>query len=100
MSISPANKSILNAARKSDEMLESYDGKLSRTVLRRERGSNPSDLADYIDLTNNMGGTFIDLMSGEYMINVLEPKTWDENGTPEDTDAPPAFRSKACQDIQ
>lgn len=27
-------------------MLEPYDGKLSRTVLRRERGSNPSDLAD------------------------------------------------------
>jgi hypothetical protein len=27
-------------------MLELYERKLSRTVLRRERGSNPSDLAD------------------------------------------------------
>ena len=26
-------------------MLELYDGKLSRTVLRRESGSNPADLA-------------------------------------------------------
>ena len=34
----------------------------------------------------------MDLMSGEYIINVLEPKTWDENGSPEDTEAPYAFR--------
>ena len=27
-------------------MLEPYDGKLSRTVLRRESGSNSADLAD------------------------------------------------------
>ena len=38
---------------------------------------------EYIDLTNNLGGCFVDLMSGEYIINVLEPKTWDENGSPE-----------------
>lgn len=29
-------------------MLELYDGKLSRTVLRRESGSNPADLVDTI----------------------------------------------------
>ena len=34
-------------ARKSDEMLEPYERKRSRTVLRRERGSNSSDLVDY-----------------------------------------------------
>ena len=34
-----------NAARKRDEMLELYDRKLSRTVLRRESGSNSADLA-------------------------------------------------------
>ncbi|RGC43299.1 ABC transporter ATP-binding protein, partial [Absiella sp. AM29-15] len=28
-------------------MLEPYDGKLSRTVLRRESGSNLADLVDY-----------------------------------------------------
>lgn len=37
-----------SAARKRDEMLELYDRKLSRTVLRRESGSNPADLAGTI----------------------------------------------------
>ena len=35
---------LCNAACKRDEMLEPYDGKLSRTVLRRESGSNSADL--------------------------------------------------------
>ena len=30
-------------------MLEPYDGKLSRTVLRREGGGNTADPADYPD---------------------------------------------------
>ena len=46
---------------------------------------------EYIDLAENFG-CFIDLMSGQYRINPLEPKTWDEGGSPEDTDAPQAFR--------
>ncbi|WP_045574751.1 ATP-binding protein [Desulfosporosinus sp. I2] len=56
---------------------------------------------EYEDLTLNLGGCFIDLMSGEYIINVLEPKTWDENGSPEDKEAPQAFRcaSKLSQHI-
>ena len=56
---------------------------------------------EYVDLTGNLGGCFVDLMSGEYIINVLEPKTWDENGSPEDTEAPYAFRcsSKLSQHI-
>jgi len=33
---------------------------------------------EFEDLTNSLGGCFIDLMSGEYIINVLEPKAWDE----------------------
>ena len=51
----------------------------------RESGMNVICLdpeMEYEDLTNNLGGCFIDLMSGEYIINVLEPKTWDENGEP------------------
>ena len=40
-----ANLFFWNAARKRDEMLELYEGKPSRTVLRRESGSNPTDLA-------------------------------------------------------
>lgn len=56
---------------------------------------------EYEELTFNLGGCFIDLMSGEYIINVLEPKTWDETGSPEDKDAPQAFRcaSKLSQHI-
>ena len=45
---------------------------------------------EYVDLAENLG-CFIDLMSGQYRINPLEPKTWDEGGSPEDTDAPQAF---------
>ena len=33
-------------AQQRDEILEPYEGKLSRTVLRRESGSNPADLVD------------------------------------------------------
>ncbi len=70
----------------------------------RESGMNVLCLdpeMEYEDLTNNLGGCFIDLMSGEHMINVLEPKSWDENGSPEDSDAPQAFRqtSKLSQHI-
>ena len=35
-------------------MLEPYDGKLSCTVLRRESGSNPADLADNFDMLNSL----------------------------------------------
>ena len=70
----------------------------------RESGMNVCALdpeMEYEDLTNNLGGCFIDLMSGEFIINVLEPKTWDENGSPEDSDAPQTFRigSKLSQHI-
>lgn len=70
----------------------------------RESGMNVCALdpeMEYEDLTNNLGGCFIDLMSGEYIINVLEPKTWDENGSPNDPDAPQTFRisSKLSQHI-
>ena len=40
-------------------MLELYDGKLSRTVLRRESGSNPADLVDYKPLVKALGGEVI-----------------------------------------
>ena len=56
---------------------------------------------EYEELTLNFGGCFIDLMSGEFIINVLEPKSWDETGDPKDTEAPQAFRqsSKLSQHI-
>ena len=34
--------------------------------------------AEYMELTENLGGTYIDMMSGQYMINPLEPKSWGE----------------------
>lgn len=37
---------------------------------------------EYEDLTLNLGGCFIDLMGGEFIINVLEPKSWDEQTEP------------------
>lgn len=49
---------------------------------------------EYVELCENLGGCFIDLMSGQYMINPLEPKTWDEGGSSGDEDAPQAFRQR------
>ena len=47
---------------------------------------------EFAELAENLGGCFIDLMSGQYMINPLEPKSWDDGGSPQDKDAPIAFR--------
>lgn len=44
------------------------------------------------DMCEAVGGCFLDLMSGQYRINPLEPKCWDDGGSPEDLDAPAAFR--------
>jgi len=82
---------------------KSYLLKLILTNLR-ESGMHVLALdpeMEYEELTVNLGGCFIDLMSGEYIINVLEPKTWDENGDPRDAEAPQAFRqtSKLSQHI-
>lgn len=48
---------------------------------------------EYEDLTENMGGCYIDLMSGKYIINPLEPKTWSDDLNEEtENDVPEAFR--------
>ncbi len=82
---------------------------LLKLILTNLRESGKSIICldpemEYVDLTKNLGGCFIDLMSGEYIINVLEPKTWDDGrGAPAgnsalragaDDDAPQAFKSK------
>ena len=57
---------------------KSYLMKLLLTNLR-ESGKSIIILdaeQEYEDLTNNLGGTYLDFMSGEYMINPLEPKAW------------------------
>ena len=73
---------------------KSYLLKLILTNLR-ESGKNIICLdpeMEYVDLTKNLGGCFIDLMSGEFIINVLEPKSWGDETA--DADAPQAFKSK------
>ena len=73
---------------------KSYLLKLILTNLRESRKNiiclDPE--MEYVDLTKNLGGCFIDLMSGEYIINVLEPKSWGDETA--DDDAPRAFKSK------
>ena len=72
---------------------KSYLMKLLLTCLR-EAGKSIISLdaeQEYEDLANNLGGCYIDLMSGKYIINPLEPKAWSESAD-EDSDAPEAFR--------
>lgn len=69
----------------------------------RESGKNILVLdpeQEYHDLCDNLGGTYIDMMSGEYMINPLEPKSWTD-GEKGNKDEPEAFRkiSKLSQHI-
>ncbi|WP_333782985.1 VirB4 family type IV secretion system protein [Faecalispora anaeroviscerum] len=47
---------------------------------------------EFAELAENLGGCFIDLMSGQYMINPLEPKSWDDGSSVHDKDAPMTFR--------
>ena len=42
-------------------MLEPYEWKRSRTVLRRESGSNPADLVDYRPLIEGLGGEVVEV---------------------------------------
>lgn len=44
------------------------------------------------DLCTNLGGSYLDLLSGQYRINLLEPRRWDDGTGEDDPEAPPAFR--------
>ena len=46
------------------------------------------------ELCANLGGCFVDLMTGQYRINPLEPKVWDVDGE-DDPEAPEAFREQS-----
>lgn len=68
--------------------------KLILTNLR-ESGKNIISLdpeAEYEELTNALGGCYIDFMSGEYIINPLEPKSFGETDKFYEQDDPEAFR--------
>ena len=47
---------------------------------------------EYEELCVNLGGTYIDMMSGEYMINPLEPKAWSDGERPGEDAVPETFR--------
>lgn len=73
---------------------KSYLMKLILTNLR-ESGKRIIVLdpeSEYEDLCANLGGCYIDFMSGQYTINPLEPKAWSDELEKEDSDAPEAFR--------
>lgn len=61
----------------------------------REQGYNLITLdpeQEYEELTKNLGGTYIDMMSGRYIINVLEPKQWATEDVEDEADnVPKAF---------
>ncbi|MDR2163280.1 MAG: ATP-binding protein [Clostridiales Family XIII bacterium] len=78
---------------------KSYLMKLILTNIR-ESGKKVIALdaeAEYEELTNAMGGCYIDFMSGKYLINPLQPKAWAEGpaaaGDEDDgKEVPEAFR--------
>ena len=47
---------------------------------------------EYGELCTNLGGCYIDLMSGRYIINPLQPKRWTDEAEAPDEDAPETFR--------
>lgn len=70
---------------------------LLKLILTNIRMSGKSVLSldaedEYKTLCQNLGGCYLDLMSGEYIINPLEPKEWNDNPMESDVDAPETFR--------
>ena len=48
--------------------------------------------SEYEDLCEELGGCYIDFMSGEYTINPLEPKAWTDSVEDVDATTPEAFK--------
>lgn len=51
---------------------------------------------EYVELAENLGGYFVDLVSGKYIINPLEPKSWSDEDNENDNDerTPETFKKK------
>ena len=71
-------------------MLEPYDGKLSRTVLRREGGGNTADPADYSPLVNRLKGQVIKISPNSTQF--INPMDINANYSEEDNPAFPESR--------
>lgn len=70
---------------------------LLKLILTNIRESGKSIIcldpeSEYEELCSALGGCYIDFMSGEYTINPLEPKAWNDSADDVDLDAPMAFR--------
>lgn len=50
--------------------------------------------SEYIDITDAIGGTNLDMMAGKYFINVLEPKIMKSENDEDDPDAPSSVDKK------
>lgn len=73
---------------------KSYLLKLILTNLR-ESGKRIICLdpeSEYEEICSALGGCYIDFLSGEYTINPLEPKAWNDSIDDVDLDAPAAFK--------
>lgn len=69
---------------------------LMKLLLCNQREAGKSILvldpeSEYRDLCSNLGGTYIDMMSGEFMINPLDPKAWSDDKKVAE-DSPETFR--------
>lgn len=70
---------------------------LMKLILTNIRESGKSIIVldpehEYEELCHNLGGCYIDFMSGEYIINPLEPKAWSDGSDDSDCITPDAFR--------
>ena len=72
---------------------------LLKLILTNIRESGKSIIcldpeSEYIDLCANLGGCYIDFLSGEYTINPLEPKAWSDGNDEIDATTPEAFKKQ------
>lgn len=52
---------------------------------------------EYRDLTVSLGGTYLDFLSGKYIINPLQPKIWSDDGNRQETEESPVAFQKASR---
>lgn len=72
---------------------------LLKLILTNIRESGKSIIcldpeSEYIDLCANLGGCYIDFLSGEYTINPLEPKAWSDGNDEIYATTPEAFKKQ------
>ena len=70
---------------------------LLKLILTNIRESGKSIIcldpeSEYEEICTNLGGCYIDFLSGRYIINPLEPKAWSDSVEEFDTNTPEAFK--------